>query len=708
MTIKIINTLLFVGLTSQACFQSFAQSSEYDKDLEYLSLTLEELGQIKVSIATGSDTPIEQAPAIASIITAEQIEAMGAKTIAEALETVPGLHISVSPVLYSPVYSFRGIRGALFTPQILMLENGISIGNIYIGDQGFSWASYPIENISRIEVIRGPGSSLYGADAYSGVINIITKTNEDFQGTKSGYYAGSFDTQKFWVSNNSSWQSIDISSFFSYSETDGYEESITSDSQTVYDNFFSTSASNAPGDTDTGYESINSHINISGEQWRFRTSINIREEIGSGAGAAQALDPEGKSSGRHITSDLTYMPELSNEDWELELQLSGMYYREKSDLVIFPAGATFPTGTFPDGVKGNPYKWERHYRFSMATQYGGLENHDIRIGTGYTSADLYRIKETKNFSSSGGAPSPLGSVVDATDTEPFVEPRKRTLKYIFLQDEWNIFKDWVVTSGVRYDDYSDFGTTVNPRAAVVWQINDAITSKLLYGEAFRAPSISEQHNQNNPVATGNSNLEPERIQTLEAAVDWSISPKINARANIFKYVMKDIIRYVPNDVGAATDNVGEQKGEGLEVELAWNATDRLRILSNYAYQNAKDMDSGRAAGLAPKHSIYLQSDWHLSKNWIFNTQINWIGKRERQPNDTREALDSYTHVNLVFRRTIANSPWQFKIGIYNLFDEEAYEPSPGPGPTTGNLVLIENDLPLAGRSFIGQISYRFK
>ena len=115
-----------------------------------------------VSIATGNAQPISKAPAVASVITAADIREMGARDIDDVLETVPGLHVSRRVVGNNPIYTFRGVYSEA-NPQVLMLINGISITNLFIGDRNQVWGGMPVESISRIEVIRGPGSAVYGA-----------------------------------------------------------------------------------------------------------------------------------------------------------------------------------------------------------------------------------------------------------------------------------------------------------------------------------------------------------------------------------------------------------------------------------------------------------------------------------------------------------------------------------------------------------------
>src|SRR5674476_488408 len=122
-----------------------------------------------VTIASGSRQPIARAPSVATVITAEDIAAIGAADIDEVLETVPGIHVSRSPIGYNPIYTIRGIS-TQYNPQVLMLVNGIPVTAAYVGDRSQIWAGMPVANIARIEVIRGPGSALYGADAFAGVI----------------------------------------------------------------------------------------------------------------------------------------------------------------------------------------------------------------------------------------------------------------------------------------------------------------------------------------------------------------------------------------------------------------------------------------------------------------------------------------------------------------------------------------------------------
>ncbi|MDD5754771.1 MAG: TonB-dependent receptor plug domain-containing protein, partial [Methylococcales bacterium] len=170
---------------------AIAQSEEEDLAQVYGDKTT-------VSIATGHSQSLRSSPAVATVITAEDIKAIGATDIDEALETVPGLHVSHTKDAYNSLYSFRGVS-AEYNPQVLMLINGIPITNAYVGNRNNFWGGMPVQAVARIEVVRGPGSAVYGADAFSGVINIITKTKQDINGTEVGGRVGSFDTYDGWA-----------------------------------------------------------------------------------------------------------------------------------------------------------------------------------------------------------------------------------------------------------------------------------------------------------------------------------------------------------------------------------------------------------------------------------------------------------------------------------------------------------------------------
>jgi iron complex outermembrane receptor protein len=657
-----------------------------------------------VSIATGSSMTLRRAPGIATVITAADIAAMGATDLDQVLETVAGLHVNRSANNYTPLYVVRGIVSQ-FTPQLLVLQNGVPITTAFVGTKGNLWGGYPIEHIARIEVMRGPGSALYGSDAFSGVINIITKGPSDTPGTEFGVRTGSFGTHDGWVQHGGMIGPVDVAAYIRTGTSNGFRSIIDADAQTRNDTLLKTRASLAPGPVNVGYDAIDANLELVYGKWRARAGYKLRDDLGTGAGIASALDPVGKQRSERITAGLSWADPQLAKDLGVGFAFNSQEYKQEIpvDFVLLPPGATLPTGTFPNGMIGGPDAWERILRLSAYADYSGFEGHHIRLGIGHDDLDLYRTHESRNFNySPNGTPIPLPNVVDFVDTDPFIRPQRRKIDYVYLQDEWRLAKDWNLTAGVRHDHYSDFGDTTNPRVALVWDATFDITAKLLYGRAFRAPSFNESYGITNPVALGNPNLKPEKNSTLEAAISWQPVADAQVNVTLFRYDMTDIIRTVPNAIpntGATYANTGDQTGHGVEIEGNWSVARNLRLVGNYAWQRSTDKTSGRDAGYAPHHHMNGRADWQFSSSLVASAQLNWVGERLRAAGDARAPLDGYKTVDLTLSTRRGKHNWNFSASVRNLFDTDVREPSLGPG------LAIPHDLPQAPRAFWLQAIY---
>lgn len=658
-----------------------------------------------VSIATGSQQAIARAPAVATVITARDIEAMGATDLDQVLESVPGLHVSVSSLAANPIYSFRGIHTG-YNPQVLMLVNGIPITSVFLGNRSLAWGGMPLENVARIEVIRGPGSALYGADAVSGVINVITKTAADIHGTEYGVRVGSFNSRDAWIQHGGNLGPLEAAFYLRAGHTDGQKGVIQQDLQSFLDkNVFLNSppASLAPGPLNAVRNALDARADLSFEQWRFRAAVQQRE-VGIGAGLAESLDPNSRVPESRLYLDLTFQDTAPN--WDVSGVIGHYDIKEKPGdpaFMLFPAGAF--GGAFPNGVIGNPGHSERHSHASISAFYSGFEQHRLRLGTGFRIEDLYETSETKNFKfvvipGIGPAFIPLGSIVDVSGTpDVYLTPHKRKLAYVFAQDEWTLAKDWTLTAGVRHDRYSDFGSTTNPRLALVWDAAYNVVIKALHGRAFRAPSFAEQYNINNPVSIGNPNLKPETIATSELAFSWQPANTLQTSLSLFHYRMRDIIRFVPDASGATAQNTGDQTGRGLELEATWDATRNLRLSGSFSLQHSTDEATGQDAGLAPHRRLFARADWRFAPRWQLGTTLNHVAERKRQPGDTRSQIADYTTLDLSLRREQLAGGWTVSAMLLNLFNQDAREPSLAPGN-------IPFDLPLPGRTLYVQFQHK--
>jgi outer membrane receptor protein involved in Fe transport len=649
-----------------------------------------------ISIATGYRQPASLAPAVASVITDKNIKEMGAKDIDEVLETVPGLHVSIAPRGYLSLYTIRGIYSEN-NPQVLFLINGIPITNLFVGNRGELWGGMPVNDISRIEVMRGPGSALYGADAFAGTINIITKTAQEIQGTEAGARAGSFNTHEGWFLYGGNWHGFDSALSLEVLDTDGSRQTVESDSQTYYDKLFGTKSSFAPGPVSLGRKTADARLDLARGDWRLRVGYQGRRDLGTGAGVALAKDPTGSGRSDRFNADLTYDRSVGQK-WNFSTIASYLDTTAEPDLVLYPPGAF--GGAFPDGVIARPYVYERHARLGLAAVYYGFDKHALRLGAGVDYGDLYKVKEVKNYAPDG---TPLGAVIDVTNDPNlvFMRPHDRTVYYTFAQDEWDIFRDWRLTAGIRYDHYSDFGDTTNPRVALVWQTSYALTTKLLYGRAFRAPAFNELYNINNPIALGNPNLKPETIDTYELAFNYQWSNELQTDLNLFDHKMSDVIRFAPPTFTA--ENIGNIRGKGLEFEARYNLGMRIQLLGNYSIQHSHDSDTGAEVANAPRRKAYGRAIWKVMPDWTLSAQANWVADRARDVNDTRSPIRDYVTADFVLR--YAPMPWEIAASVRNAFNANAREPSPRLFPD--GTAMIPNDLPLPNRNYFIEARYYF-
>ncbi len=677
-----------------------------------------------VTIATGVRQDRSKAPAVASVITAEDIKEIGATDLDQVLETVPGLHVAHDPAGYNPIYTFRGIY-ASSNPQVLMLINGIPITNLFHGDRGQVWGGMPVESIARIEIIRGPGSAVYGADAFAGVINIITKTSRDIPGTEVGARVGSFSTRDAWVLHGGAIGRYAVAFMVEYHETDGQKGIIDQDGQSLLDSAFSSTASLAPGPVSLSRRNLDVRLDVSREKWRIRAGLQKRSNFGNGAGVAQALDPSNRLASERWNADVTYHDADFTRNWDVSATLSYFQTSQEveNNLVLFPPGTVLPIGsdgninkvspvglvTFTDGLIGNPENYERHIRFNVSAFYSGFDDHLIRIGAGMHYGDLYKVNESKNFGPGviDGSTTPIdGTLTNVSGTSNvFLLPGIRRDYYVFAQDSWSLRKKWELTYGLRYDDYSDFGGTANPRVALVWSATQRFTTKWLYGRAFRAPSFAQMRNINNPVALGNPSLKPETIETLEWAFNYRPVDTVNLGLNLYSYRWDDIIIFMPDPSGTTStaQNAGEQTGSGVELEADWQPSRDFRVVGNYSYQDSTDRTTGHAAGYAPQQQFYIRAVWNFLPEWQVVPQFNYVMGRKRAAGDNRPGIADYRTVDLTLRRKTLLDDWEVALIVRNLLDADARDPSPAGNP----VAAIPNDLPLPGRTVLGEIRYKF-
>lgn len=683
---------------------------------EVFAMSLEALSRLEVSIATGTLKSLQKAPAGTSVITAKDLETLASQDLAEALEAVPGMHVSHGdPFLYAPRYFIRGIAST-HNAQTLVLVNGLPMTSLLFGTRPGLNHGLPVkvvEMVERIEIIRGPGSAVYGADAFAGVINILTKKPDSVQGGRVSLSHGSFDSTRASLLQSDSLGPVQAALSLVYARSDGAVPRIMADAQTGIDALgLAAPASLAPGPVSLGAKDFEVRLDLAWGDFLMHTSFGRVWDKGTAQGTAEALDPQGRWADHRGAVDLAWSPSSSG-DWGLEGRLSYLYTSSFTTRtnVLFPPGANFGAGSFPEGVLNELEIREENARLDLAAVHQGWSGHRLRLGGGFYWGDLFQIKERRNSDASSGILVPLpGGLTDVSDTPGvFLGEAQRTSYYGFVQDEWAFAEDWELTAGLRYDHYSDVGNTTNPRVALVWSTTHWLTSKLLYGEAFRAPAFVELYGTNNPIALGNPELAPERLRSAELA--FSLTPLAAAWAwdiNLYQLRIRDFIDFVqdPSATSFTAQNAGRVRGRGLETEVRYQLPIPVQLLANYSYQHTEDERSGQPLGLAPRDKVFLRTIWSVKPQWQLTPQLTWIGKRQRLGGDVRADLDGYTTLDVTLRRVKLREHFALALIGRNLFDVDVREPSRGPGPGQAT-PTIPNDLPQAGRSVMLEASARW-
>ena len=559
--------------------------------------------------------------------------------------------------------------------------------------------------ISRVEVVRGPGSAVHGADAYSGTVNVITKDNHEIDGTQAGIRYGSFNTSDLWLQHGGQYRGWDLYASVETQKSNG------DNNRVVEQDFLNTALggafgafSNTPAHLDTEYDLVTSHFGLRKDNLNLRLYGSWHHDNGMGPGGSQAITHNGGVDGRSLIADLEYRDKEFARDLDLSLRLYSVYVKDNNLFEFYPPAIS----AVPLYMLGNPIVENIDSGFESIAFYEAIPDHKLRFSMGWKFFD----SDTDQFKNFGPAVAvQYGPLVNIKNTpHNYREDQSRKLWNISVQDEWNLAPDWMLTAGLRYDYYDDFGSTTNPRVALVWETRYDLTSKLMYGRAFRAPSFGEQYLQNNPQAWGNPDLEPEAIDTYELAFDYQPTTTLRTKLNLFNYVINDLIEYVthPNIAGALqAQNFKDQEGHGFELELDWDVTKDLKIISSFAYQRSKDKATQEITPEASDKQFYLNPHWSFMPDWSLDGQFYWIAGRHRANDDPRGDIDDYELVNLTLRRKNIVEHLDLALAVRNVFDEDIREPSPYAAAAGTAGAYIPNDYPMESRAIWFEMKYHF-
>jgi len=646
----------------------------------------------KVRIATFTDKKLSKAPAVVSLITASDIRASGATNLVDVLRFVPGLHVRYQQFGYRPLIGFRGANDK----QTLILVDGAPTSDL-MWRQGIFWKGLPASAIERVEIIRGPGSALFGTDASAGVINVITKAAGKIEHSEAGMRIGNYDTGAAWIQHGNQWNGFDLAFTAEFSSTNGFDPHIAKDAQSALDDARGTSASLAPGNAQYGWDNTDLRFSIARDRWRLLMDYTQQDNLKTGITGAGAIDTVTEGDSSRFNAALLFEEERPGKNWGVtgELRYRHLDYSSGNGFQEWPPGHRDKSGgLYPDGIFNLMASAENSVLGEISGTYRGISDHQLTLGAGFRWQDIYKVRNLVNsgMDALGNTLPAGGPLVDVSDSPYAFAPEKsRTITYLFLQNVWDISEALELTAGARFDHNSDYGESINPRLALVWRPRDDLTAKFLYGQAFRAPYFQELYTETS-FSLPNPDLNPEQSETFEVAISYTPTRNTRLGFNVYRYQQSDTIslQSVPGLSKRQYRNAGEFNIHGLELEAWWQPVDDLGIAGNYAF-NDPDEEGLRASG-TPGQSANLRLDWSLSQDWHWNVQGHWTGKTERISGDTRPDLDGHILTDTTLRYT-GIGDWELSLSIRNLFDSNGYAATstsiPGDLPLTDRQVYLE-------------------
>jgi iron complex outermembrane receptor protein len=624
------------------------------------------------AIASQLDQEISEAPGIVSVITAREIERMGARDLRDVLRMVPGFEIGTRDIGYTQI----GIRGVI-TPnseKVKIMVDNIPVTEHMEGSGTIIFGEMPLDNVARIEILRGPGSSLYGGNAFAGVINIITKKTEKNDSITAALKGGSFDTREAGLRLGKSLKDFKFDAYFNYYHTGGQEIPIESDILTGDPiNGPIGLAGTAEGHTVEEKKRITAGLNLSYKNFYlnglFLDSRGSHYYTPRGAVVSGCV-PWGYQFNGMVGNKFNIREKIL-----LESRLYMIMYNSENLWEVYPPGYWDPDSLlrYPHGQFEIHSLNQRTLGLDTRLTYRMSHSNTLIAGVSFERIE----SDDSDIYGNVGRPE-LGkdNLAKAPGVMKLI-PKRRVFSG-YIQDQWNISGNVSLTIGMRYDNYDDVGTTVNPRFGLIFRPFDRAAVKFLFGQAFRPPTFLELYASfSNGFLSGNAGNYPETVKTGELEFSYALSHVLDFKIDFFLTGIENLIQLKPffSDSGELHRyeyrNVdAETVVQGLEAEVKFLFGGGSYGFINYSYQDGKNKKTDEPLTGMAHHIVNAGLNLELWKRLDLNIGAAAVGPRERNSEDPRPALKGYTMVNSSL--TVRNLPGNMKlsISVYNLFNAD--------------------------------------
>ncbi len=624
-------------------FSLILASPVFAQDEDWLDRPLEEFLDVEITVASKKELSLRKSPGIVTIVTEEEIQNSGASDLIDVLRLVPGIEMAVD------VWGVTGItiRGNLgYIGRVLFMIDGQETNELFysctlIGNH------YPVSNIKRIEIIRGPGSSIYGGFAELGVINVITKTGEDLNGISVfadyGQMGGGPSHTNTTVSVGKKINDFEFALHGFYSQASRSDREYTDAYGSAYDMENQSELNSVFMNVAAGYKGLSARFIYDDY---VTTTRDWFDEI-------VAKDYE-------ITYK-TFFGELKY-DWKISDKLT---LTPKYNLMHNTPWSSMDKGVEGDEIFYTDETQAIRNRINLTGSFDLNEKVNIIAGGEYYMDNAKQNKDGKFWNGK--------QKIDYSNLSGFVQG-------IINTDLVN------VTLGGRLDKHSEYGAAFSPRIGLTKVLNK-LHFKLLYNQAFRSPVIDEidlnfllDPNNTKP------DLEPEKAKVIEFEAGYALTEEMWLNANVFYISVDNTIVYSYGENGEGYDNQGVSGSKGFELEYRLRKNWGYAIL-NYSYYSAKGINKvGYYAagekdevllGTSP-HKITFNSSFKIYKGVTINPSLTYLGERYAYTHydETLDEMALSTQDPVVLANLYLNYKNIFKkglnlgVGVYNLSDAE--------------------------------------
>lgn len=631
-----------------------------------------------VTVASRYAQTVEQAPSIVTVVTDREIRERGFRTLADLLASIPGVYTPMAPEGRSLAW-FRGVVSA-DNNKILLLVDGVPW---YDGVYTHAWLDeyVPLENVRQVEIIKGPGSAIYGTNAFAGVVNVVTYGPGELKG---GFIRGGAGSHA-WRSGSlvladaarlPGGRTVGVSGMARFLDTDGDGLDLT------------------PRGTH----------NVTGTQPRRAVNAGLHVTTGGLSVGLDVVDY------RH-----TYYTQPQDDALDVLLQSVDEYnlaYRDeffsaryrwepRRDLAVTPyvyyqhhddPGA-YAWFSDPEIVEGEDGSLSAEWRATLVetekeTERLGLgaevqarpaASHHLVGGLGWEGTNVIAL-EDRIYTDLAGEPVPDFRI------DPAADPVLSNI-FAYAQDTFAL-RYWLeLTAGVRLDLHSVSGFSLSPRLGLLLVPTTRTTAKVLYGRAFRAPNprellvlVEQDDDGTNRWTAGNPDLEPEKIQTLEGEILYRPLRQLDLRGAVFASVVRDEIdkrnaEDLPHpDLGDAYyDNFKGASAVGAEAEVT-GRTGPVELAGSVSLTRATDRTTERPQYEFPPFMAHGRCTFRVSDAVRASVLVDHVGTRPREEWSPDAGLDDGDPFTLVHAAVatdlLQGGRVRADVSIRNVFDTE--------------------------------------